>query len=83
MADYYSHNDPRRKQGDQYLDYNTGSSGWVWGGILAVAVIALIMLGLFAGGDGATGVESAAPAAAETPAAIAPATDGAAVPATE
>ena len=31
MADYYSHNDPRRKGNDQYLDYDTGSGAkWVW-----------------------------------------------------
>ncbi len=46
MADYYSHNDPRRKGNDRYLDYDTGSNAkWLWAGIVLVAVVALIAIG--------------------------------------
>ncbi len=65
MADYYSHNDPRRKGNDQYLDYDTGSGAkWIWAGIVLVAFIALIALGSSGGG---TVTEGAAPATTVEP----------------
>lgn len=85
MADYYSHNDPSRRQAN--LDYDTGSgSGWLWGGILAVAIIGLFALGMSGGGDNGTGAETTvgteAPAAFEPGAAMeATPADDAAVPA--
>ena len=61
MADYYSHNDPRRKGNDQYLDYDTGSNAkWIWAGIVLVAVVALIAIGSSGGG---TVTSDGAPAA--------------------
>ena len=89
MSDYYSHNDPKRRDAYQRMDYDTGSgSGWIWGGILAVALIALIALGMSGGGDG-TGIDPTgadAPAAVEQGAATEaapalPTDDGAAAPA--
>lgn len=74
MADYYSHNDGRKK-GDQYLDYDTGSSAsWLWAVVVVVAIVALIALGS-SGGEGVAPAEGAAPAAA-------PAAEGATAPAT-
>ena len=65
MADYYSHNDPRRKGNDQYLDYETGSGAkWIWAGIVLVAFVALIALGSTGGGPAPDGE---APAAAVNP----------------
>lgn len=82
MADYYSHNDPHRRQAN--LDYETGSgSGWIWGGILAVAIIGLVALGMSGSSEG-TGTETAvgteAPAPVDPGAAmeVAPADDAAA-----
>lgn len=75
MSDYYSHRDraqPGHKPG--YTDYAGGKPGgaWLWGGIVLVAVVALIGLGLSGGGtpsDGSATVaapdEPAPPAAAE------------------
>jgi|GEM_PF-6515298 hypothetical protein len=68
MADYYSHNDPRKKGDGHYPDVHKGSSAsWIWALIVLVAVVALIALGASGGGDttapAATG-ETAAPAAA-------------------
>ncbi len=72
MADYYSHNDPRRKGNDQYLDYDTGSGAkWIWAGIVLVAFIALIALGSSGSGpvatDGVATTDGAAPAVAAEP----------------
>ena len=70
MADYYSHNDPRRKGNDQYLDYETGSGAkWIWAIIVLIAFVALIALGSSGGAptDGAAPV--AAPQAESPPAA--------------
>ncbi|MCG6885246.1 MAG: hypothetical protein LJE62_15970 [Silicimonas sp.] len=61
MADYYSHNDPRRKGNEQYLDYDTGSGAkWIWGGIVLVAIFALLALGSTGGGVPADGAATAA-----------------------
>lgn len=63
MADYTTHNDPNRPDSRQRFDYeNKSGSGWIWGGILAIAVIVLIALGFTGDDDGAT-VETTAPAA--------------------
>jgi hypothetical protein len=64
MADFYSQNDPKRRGAEQRFDYDTSSgNGWIWGGILAVALVALIALGMSGGGTGpATGTDAAAPA---------------------
>lgn len=72
MADYYSHRDPRNKKDQQYLDYNTGGgAGWVWAGVILVAIVALIALGSTGGGETeATGTSPAA--AVEAPAPTAP-----------
>lgn len=68
MADYYSHNDPRRKGNEQYLDYDTGSGGkWIWAVIILVAFVALIALGSTGSGpvpDGAAPTVAAEPQAA-------------------
>ena len=46
MADYYTHNDPRRKGNDQYIDeYSGGSAKWIWAAIVLIAFVALIALG--------------------------------------
>ena len=79
MADYYSHNDPRRKGNDQYLDYDTGGSAkWIWAAIFLVAFIALITLGSSGGApvaDGtAPGAETPPTATIETAPAV-PATE--------
>ena len=80
MADYYSHNDPKRKTNDQYLDYDTGSNAkWIWAAIVLVAVVALIAIGSSGGNvatdgtpavvDGqATEMAPATPPAADAPA---------------
>ena len=85
MADYYSHNDPRRKGSDPYLDYDTGSGAkWIWAAIALVAVIALLTLGSTGGGIPADGTAPAlqsqadavpAAPAADDPALAAPATE--------
>lgn len=70
MADYYSHNDPRRKANEQYLDYDTGGSAkWIWAVIVLIAFVALIVLGSSGGAptDGAAPV--AVPQADTAPAA--------------
>lgn len=84
MADYYSHNDPRRKGNEQYLDYDTGGGAkWIWAGILLVAFIALILLGSMGSGtvttsDGAAPAaisDGTAPAATAETAPVAPVTE--------
>ena len=81
MADYYSHNDPRRKGNEQYLDYDGGSGAkWVWAGIALVALVALLALGSTGGGvpaDGtaAVGAETAPAATATETAPAAPASE--------
>lgn len=70
MADYYSHNDSRRKNTD--LDYDTGSNAkWLWAGIVLVAVVALIALGSSGGGNVAT--DGAPAAVGDTTTEMAPA----------
>lgn len=77
MADYYSHNDPRRKTSDQYLDYDTGSNAkWIWAAIVLVAVVALIAIGSSGGGNVAT--DGAPAAVGDTATEMAPATPPAA-----
>lgn len=73
MADYYSHNDPRKKGNQQYLDYDTGSGAkWIWAVIVLIAFVALIALGSSGGaptGEGAAvAIPETAPAAPAAPA---------------
>lgn len=61
MADYYSHNDPRRKGNDQYLDYDTGNGAkWIWAAIVLIAFVALIALGSSGGAPVTDGTSPAA-----------------------
>lgn len=72
MADYYSHNDPRKKN-DQYYETHTGSgASWIWAIVVVVAIVALIALG-------SSGGEGTAPADAT---ATTPAADGTVAPST-
>lgn len=74
MADYYSHNDSRKKNDQYYEEYKGSGASWVWAVVVIVAILALIALGS-SGGDGVAPTDAAAPAAA-------PAADGTVAPAT-
>lgn len=77
MADYYSHNDPRRKGNEQYLDYDTGGSAkWIWAVIVLIAFVALIVLGSTSNVPTDGAAPAAVPQADTAPAApAAPVTD--------
>lgn len=61
MADYYSHNDPRRKGNDRYIDDYAGTSNnWIWAALIFVAFVGLIVLG--STGSSTVTTDGAAPA---------------------